>query len=107
MFEPVEVQHPARLHLTRIGRAVLVGKSAFGSSVAHAHHSGVGTEGMAVLELAVYGQLHATVPLIVQQEIHIVDLVNVCVIDVLFFHLPCSHIQILRRLVGRAVLVCA
>ena len=54
---------------------------------------------------AVDGQLHAVVPGVIQQEVHIVNLVDVRIVDSLFLHLPCHHIQILHHIVGGTVLV--
>ena len=92
MFEAVEMQHAACLYLSCIDGTILVGVSAFCSGLAYAHHIGVGTERVAMLELTVKSQSQTVVPVVVQQEIHIVNLIDVCIVNILFRYPPCRHI---------------
>ena len=105
MFEAVEMQHASRLYLASIDRAVFVSISAFGRNVAYTHDGGNGTERVTMFELAVDGQFEAAVPSVVEQEVHVVYLVDVRIVDILFLHQASRHIQVFHLVVGRAVLV--
>ena len=58
-----------------------------------------------MFELTVYRQLYATVPEVVEHEVHIVYLIGVRIIDILLCHLSCRHVQELHRPVSRTILV--